>query len=104
MENETAISMLEALAEGGAFDPKTIGALQAGISALRSGRARPAAAGARWTDDEDAQLCREFDDGVPLAELATRHSRSRTAVSLRLVKLGRLDESSVRARGRGKVV
>ena len=104
MENEAAISILTSLAEGGSFDANTVDALHAGIDALRSSRARPAAAGARWTDDEDAQLCREFDDGLAVAQLAELHNRSRTAVSLRLVKLGRLEADSVRARGRGKVV
>ncbi|HEX7152914.1 MAG TPA: hypothetical protein VF618_15610 [Thermoanaerobaculia bacterium] len=59
------------------------------------------AAGKRWTDDEDARLCRAFDDGVPVGELAARHGRTNAAITLRLVKLGRIDPSEVQWRDRG---
>ena len=62
--------------------------------------ARPAAAGVRWTDDEDARLCRQFDDGLAISEIAAQHGRTRGAITSRLVKLGRLDPESVRPRER----
>src|SRR5881394_55061 len=62
--------------------------------------ARPAAAGVRWADDEDARLCRQFDDGLAISEIAAQHGRTRGAITSRLVKLGRLDAESVRPRER----
>lgn len=64
---------------------------------------RPAAAGKRWDEAEDARLCRAFDDGASIADLAVAHGRTRTAISLRLVKFGRLDAASVPAPVRERV-
>lgn len=61
---------------------------------------RPAAAGARWSEEEDAQLLAEFDGGQALPGIARLHDRSRAAITLRLVKLGRIESDSVRTRQR----
>lgn len=45
-------------------------------------------AGARWTDEEIAELAREFEGGNSVAELARKHSRSTWAVESQLVRLG----------------
>ena len=117
MEIERVVSILDSLAAG--MDPATgtaipmdtfhspdvIRALFAASSALKDGpprtRPRAGAAGTRWSEDEDLQLCRDFDEGVPVDELARDHGRSRAAITLRLVKLGRLDPATVRVRERG---
>lgn len=61
---------------------------------------RPSAAGARWTDEEDVQLIAEFEAGTTLPAIAQLHHRSRAAIELRLVKLGKLDAQHATARGR----
>lgn len=45
-------------------------------------------AGSRWTDEEIAELAREFEGGNSVAELARKHSRSAWAVESQLVRLG----------------
>jgi hypothetical protein len=102
MEIEQVITTLEQMSTAAAEHMEREALLTA-VRTLRNGsRAAPRAAGTRWSDDEDAQLCREFDEGMNVAEIATQHGRTRTAISLRLVKLGRLDEESVRMRERRK--
>jgi len=63
-------------------------------------RSRPARAGEPWRDDEDERLAAAFDEGRGVAELARVFGRSRSAIRLRLVKLGRLSEDEVAERGR----
>lgn len=46
---------------------------------------------APWSQDEDAQLRREFEEGVPLDEIARRHGRTLGAIRARLSKLGVAD-------------
>jgi hypothetical protein len=50
--------------------------------------AQPPRAGARWTDEEAAELARGFEGGSTVAELARRHARSAWAVESQLVRLG----------------
>lgn len=99
MERSEVIAALDSLAAAGTHSPDIIEALSAASTLLRQPQ-RTGARGTRWTDEEDAQLCREFDEGIPLPDIARAHDRSRTAIELRLVKLGRLDEASVTARPR----
>lgn len=102
MQVEQVVSILDSLAAGGS--PELFGsaeAQQAISTAAALLKSRPAAAGARWSDEEDARLVSEFDGGTPVPEIARLHGRSRAAITLRLVKLGKLDEASVRVRGRG---
>lgn len=48
----------------------------------------PPRSGARWTDEETAELVRGFETGNSVAELARRHARSSWAVESQLVRLG----------------
>jgi hypothetical protein len=59
------------------------------------------AAGLRWTADEDARLANEFDSGMSVAQIALAHGRTSGGITLRLVKLGRIDPSTVPVRERG---
>jgi hypothetical protein len=65
---------------------------------------RPASAGARWTNEEDALLCAEFDGGMTVHDIATQHGRTRGAITSRLVKLGRIDPDTVNVRNRVRLV
>lgn len=51
----------------------------------------PANFGKPWTGDEDGQLAREFDAGMPIAEIARTHARTGSSVRLRLEKLGKIE-------------
>lgn len=101
MQVEQVVSILDSLAAGASPESFGSDAQQAISTAAALLKSRPAAAGARWTDEEDARLVGEFDGGTAVPELARLHGRSRAAITLRLVKLGKLDEASVKVRGRG---
>lgn len=123
MQIEQVISILDSVAAG--VDPKSgqaiphdffqspdvIRAFVTAANVLRAsdgapptaappGRPRPQAAGARWTDEEDARLASEFDGGVAVAEIARLHGRTTGAINSRLVKLGKVDPDSVNVRER----
>ena len=120
MEREQVVQILETLAKG--LDPETDApipqetfrtaetarALSQAAALLKSGRARSAAkfasAGTPWSSDEDARLGNEFDSGLTVAQMALQHGRSSGAITSRLVKLGRLDPSTVKSRERGAQV
>lgn len=57
-------------------------------------------AGQRWTPDEDARLGKEFDSGMSVAQIALAHGRTSGGITLRLVKLGRIDPGTVPVRER----
>jgi hypothetical protein len=125
MERHEVIAVLESLANG--IDPATgqkipfeafrldgnVRALSAAGALLKEDEAelswRPArrvnpsfpAAGAPWTEEEDVRLAGEHDGGMTVAQIALAHGRTSSAISLRLVKLGRLDASAVKSRQRG---
>jgi hypothetical protein len=113
MNREQVISFVDSLSKGlhpvtGAPVPEDLSgapevteALETAAALLRAAATRPAAAGARWTDDEDARLCREFDNGGQIRELAREHGRTVGAITSRLVRLGRIDPDSVKTRERG---
>jgi hypothetical protein len=127
MQREHVVSILEALANG--IDPITdteipndtfrspevIRALFSATAMLQqresarptsdavAARPRPAAAGARWTDEEDAEVCREYDAGVSFMEIARKHNRTSGAIMSRLVKLGRIDADTLSPRIRDRV-
>jgi hypothetical protein len=65
---------------------------------------RPSSAGRRWTEDEDAQLCREYDEGMTFTAMAGQHSRTTGAIMSRLVKLGRIDPETLAPRLRGQTL
>jgi hypothetical protein len=115
MQIEQVISILDSVASG--IDPTTgqaiphdlfrspdvIPAFATAANMLRTGgtrRPRPQAAGARWTDEEDARLATEFDGGAPVAEIARLHGRTAGAINSRLVKLGKVDPDTVNVRER----
>src|SRR5690349_1982613 len=101
MQRDEVISILESLAHG--QPPTVMEALMTATNLLRK-NPRPESSGRRWTDDEDALLCRGFDEGRAVGELARTHGRSRNAINLRLMKLGRLDADAVPVRARGAQV
>jgi hypothetical protein len=87
--------------------PDVRGALATAAQALKgggasAGRVRPAAAGARWTAEEDEAVGREFDEGTAIAQIARQHDRTPGSIRARLVHLGRLDPAAVRVRQRGR--
>jgi hypothetical protein len=47
-------------------------------------------AGKPWNDEEDQRLLAEFDNGRPLAELASLHGRTHGGIQARLERHGRL--------------
>ena len=103
MNRDEIITVLETLANGAGEDvlrqPGTVQALVAASSMLR--RRAAASAGTRWTEEEDARLCSEHDAGMSVAQMALAHGRSSSAITLRLVKLGRVDAAAVKPRERG---
>lgn len=115
MERHEVIAVLESLAHG--IDPASgqkipLDILQAGtVDALATAgtllrqdekRRNPTfpAAGAPWTEDEDARLLAEHDGGMSVAEIAVAHGRTPNSITLRLVKLGRIDPATVKVRQR----
>lgn len=113
MDKQTASRIVQALAQG--IDPHTglvfptdgphqhpdtVRALFLAAQALaeppaarsRSApHAAPANAGKPWTDAEDLALAGRFDAGQPIPALAAEHGRTRAAIQVRLVKLGKLE-------------
>jgi len=63
-------------------------------------RDKPRAAGMPWSEEEDLALAAEFDAGVTVSEMAVQHGRTRGGITTRLVKLGKIDPSSVKQRER----
>jgi hypothetical protein len=53
-------------------------------------RKGPERSGQPWTQDEDENLLKGFDDGMPVAALAEQHKRTEWAIRQRLVTHGRL--------------
>jgi hypothetical protein len=85
--------------------PDTVRALCFAVQALQNLRElkQPAAprpesahanAGRPWTESEESQLASAFDAGVAVEELAKQHKRSRWAIEARLVRMGKIPESS----------
>jgi hypothetical protein len=101
MEMNEVISTLQAISAR-LIDEQELAALHAATDAVKAGASKPrrASAGVRWTDEEDARLCNEFDGGQPVAAIADSHGRTKAAITLRLVKLGRIDPATVQTRTR----
>ena len=120
---EHVVSILESLANGidpatdteipdSAFrSPEVIRALftasamlqQRPDDAAAARRSRPAAAGARWTEEEDAEVCREYEAGASFSAIAQKRTRTTGAIMSRLVKLGRVDAETLSPRIRERV-
>ena len=106
MDTERAIEIVQALADG--VDPFTgerfpsdspyqqadaVRALHLaleGLSKLRRSTARKTGPGRAWTEDEEQELLREFDDKLDVEEIAAKHERTKGAIWARLEKLGRI--------------
>lgn len=110
MLTSEAIRILQALAEG--VDPSTgeqftpdspyenptvVRALFLAIRALEGReeneqrkRNLPESAGKPWDASEGELLCRRFDKGTSVAEMAREHKRTRGAIQARLVRLGKI--------------
>src|SRR5215831_1111437 len=120
MERDSAAKILQILADG--IDPATgepfpasspyqradvVRALFVAVQALgNTPRSRTAPqdkpglenAGQPWSQEEDARLGRAFDAGKSVEMLAEEHKRSRFAIEARLVKLGRIEDTSTAPR------
>jgi len=120
MERDSAAKILQILADG--IDPATgepfpasspyqradvVRALFVAVQALGNPpRSRTAPqdkpglenAGQPWSQEEDARLGRAFDAGKSVEMLAEEHKRSRFAIEARLVKLGRIEDTSTAPR------
>jgi hypothetical protein len=55
---------------------------------------QPGKAGGPWSTEEAADLVAAFDAGTSIRELAEQHQRSPGGIRSRLVRLGRIAESS----------
>lgn len=120
MNLEQVTTTLDALANG--VDPATgaripsetfhsadvVRALFTAATLLRGQKPEPkraaAAAGLRWTDEEEARVARAFDEGMPIAGIARDLGRTKGAITSRLVKLGRIDPGTVTLRERSRLV
>lgn len=115
MEPDRAIEIVQALADG--VDPftgerfpssspyqqaDTVRALHLaleGLTKLRRSTVRKTGPGRPWTEDEEQELLRQFDDKIDLSacdaqagveEIAAKHERTKGAIWARLEKLGRI--------------
>ena len=110
MNIEKALTILGPLSEG--IDPytgelfspdspyqhaDTVRALYTAIDILEKKLARdkrhansPVNAGSPWSEEEDADLIKEFDSGHKISELAKLHERTHGAIQSRLIKLGKI--------------
>lgn len=109
MDIERAKGLLKCLADG--IDPLTgevfpsdhvcnrpemIRALYCILGELDGVKAKPEKkqpenAGKPWTSEEDAYLCKLFDDGVTKRDMCEHFQRSRGAIEARLVRVGKID-------------
>jgi hypothetical protein len=121
MERDNAAKILQTLADG--IDPATgepfpasspyqradiVRALYIAVQALGTPPRTKASvpqdkpglenAGRPWSQEEDARLGRAFDAGKSIEILAEEHKRSRFAIEARLVKLGRIEDTSTAPR------
>ncbi len=115
MEPSRVIRILECVANGidphngqkleGVFaTPDVIRALFTAANIIKripdereSRRGKLVGAGTRWATEEDVSLTTEYDEGMSISEIAAKHMRTETAITLRLIKLGRLPAPHVGA-------
>lgn len=106
MEPDRAIEIVQSLADG--VDPFTDGRFPAsspyqqadtvralhlaleGLGKLKRSTARKTGPGRPWTEDEEKELVRQFDDKVDVEEIAAKHERTKGAIWARLEKLGHI--------------
>jgi len=88
----------EVLEEENTFNkPQVIRAMFVAVNALErvqkiesKKEALPGNAGKAWTKEEDNDLIKAFDRNATINELAEVHSRTKGAITARLVRLGKL--------------
>jgi hypothetical protein len=61
-----------------------------GLTKLRRSTARKTGPGRAWTEDEEKEVLRQFDDKIDVEEIAKQHERTKGAIWARLEKLGRI--------------
>jgi len=106
MDAERAIEIVQSLADG--VDPysgerfpsdspyqqaDTVRALHLaleGLGKLKRSTARKTGPGRPWSEDEEKELLRQFDDKIDVEEIAAKHERTKGAIWARLEKLGRI--------------
>ena len=55
----------------------------------------PENAGKPWLEDEEKKLIAEFENGKSIADIALLHKRTKGSIESRLVKLGKLEQSTI---------
>lgn len=118
MDTKRAIEIIKVLADGtdpytGEIlrndspyqNPETVRALFHALKGLKildsrdkRAQALPANAGKAWSEEEDQQLINNFEAGVTIKDLSTQHQRTQGAIQSRLVKLGKIEDSSSQLR------
>jgi len=111
MEPDRAIEIVEKLAGG--VDPftgerfpsssayqqaDTVRALHLsleGLKKLKRSTSRKTGPGRLWTENEENELLRQFDDKIDVDQIAKEHDRSKGAIWSRLEKLGRISRRDV---------
>ena len=114
MQLEAALPIVRALADGvnpvtgEAYpeqspyaEPRTLRALFSAVDLMAKEVERekrrerlPANFGKPWTEGEDRALTAEFDNNIPLGEIARRHARTQSSIRLRLEKLGKIEPAT----------
>ena len=111
METSEAIAILQALADG--VDPHigevlppyspyqssqviralflALRTLEIQLKTKQSRRPLPENSGKPWAASEDELLCRRFDSGASVTQMAQEHRRTEGAIRARLVRLGKID-------------
>ena len=81
-------------AEDSCNQPDVIRALHAVLEKLpEKKKAQPENAGAKWTGEEISVLTARFDSGMPMAEIAKLHGRTKGAIESKLVALGKMERT-----------
>ena len=79
-------------------EPRTLRALFSAVDLMQKEVERekrrerlPANFGKPWNEGEDRALETEFDNALPLVDIARRHARTQSSIRLRLEKLGKIE-------------
>lgn len=65
-----------------------------GLKKLKRSTARKTGPGRPWTEDEEKEMLRQFDDKIDVEQIAAKHERTKGAIWSRLEKLGRVKPRS----------
>jgi hypothetical protein len=75
---------------------RAIDALKGDIRREKRKKNAPERAGQPWNEKEDEELAKQFDNGMSIKELASRHKRTRVAIESRLERLGKIESKNNR--------